>query len=52
MTQHNHTWAYIWKNANSERYMHPSVHCSTVYNRQDTEAPECPSADEWIEKME
>ena len=39
------------ENANSERYMHPSVHCSTIYNRQDMETPECPSTDEWIKKM-
>ena len=26
------------ENHNSKRYMHPSVHCSTVYNSQDTEA--------------
>ena len=25
-------------NHNSKRYMYPSVHCSTVYNSQDTEA--------------
>ena len=40
---------YIWKrwklyisgkdeNSNSKQYMHLSVHCSTVYNSQDTEA--------------
>ena len=38
------------ENANSERYMHPNVHCSTIYNRQDMETPECPSTDEWIKK--
>ena len=26
------------ENYNSKRYMHPNVHCSTIYNRQDTEA--------------
>ena len=26
------------KNSNSKRYMHPNVHCSTIYNRQDMEA--------------
>ena len=26
------------ENSNSKRYMHPSVHCSTIYNRQDREA--------------
>ena len=28
--------------------MSPNVHCSTIYNRQDTK---CPSAEEWIKKM-
>ena len=28
------------KNNNSERYMHPNVHCSTIYNSQDMEATE------------
>ena len=31
--------------------MHPNVHCSTVYNSQDTETPKCPLTDEWIKKM-
>ena len=26
------------ENYNSKRYMHPSVHCSTIYNSQDIEA--------------
>ena len=26
------------KNMNSKRYMHPRVHCSTIYNSPDTEA--------------
>ena len=39
------------ENANSKRYVHPSVHCSTVYNRQDMEAPKFLSTDEWIKKM-
>ena len=29
---------YPKKTYNSKRYMHPNVHCSTVYNSQDTEA--------------
>ena len=28
--------------------MQPSVHCSTVYNSQDMEAPECLSKEEWM----
>ena len=31
--------------------MYPNVHRSAVYNSQDTEAPRCPSADEWIRKQ-
>ena len=26
------------KTINSKRHMHPNVHCSTIYNRQDMEA--------------
>ena len=26
------------ENHNSKRYIHPSVHCSTIYNNQDVEA--------------
>ena len=32
------------ENHNSKRYMHPDVHCSTVYNSQDTEASSMPIA--------
>ena len=31
--------------------MHPYVHSSTIYNRQDMEQPKCPSTDEWIKKI-
>ena len=31
--------------------MHPCVHSSTIHNSQDMEKPECPSSDEWINKM-
>ena len=30
--------------------MHPEVHCSTVYNRQDVEATKRPTAEGWIKK--
>ena len=30
--------------------MHPNVHCSTIYNRQDIEQPKCPSTEEWTKK--
>ena len=28
--------------------MHPKVHSSIIYNRQDMEQPKCPSIDGWI----
>ena len=31
--------------------MHPSVHCTTIYNSQDVEATEVSLTDEWIKKM-
>ena len=34
---------------NSKRHMHPSVHCSTVYNNQDMEATQM-SIDRGIDK--
>ena len=30
--------------------MHPSVHCSIIYNSQDMETSKCPSTEEWIKK--
>ena len=30
------------ENHNSKRHMHPSVHCSTIYNSQDMEATQVP----------
>ena len=39
MIQQSHSWAYIsGENHNPKGYMHPNVHCSTVYNSQDMEA--------------
>ena len=29
---------YLENTLNSKRYMHPSVHCSTIYYSQDMEA--------------
>ena len=37
MIQQPHFWEYIQENGNSKRYMHPNVHCSTIYNNQDME---------------
>ena len=31
----SHLGIYPEKNHNSKRHMHPEVHCSTIYNRQD-----------------
>ena len=34
-----HSWAYICKKKhNLKKYMHPNVHCGTIYNSQDMEA--------------
>ena len=30
------------QNTNSKEYKHPCVHCSIIYNRQDTEAAQVP----------
>ena len=40
MIQQSQSWGFILKyeSSNSRRYMHPSVHSSTIYNSQDMEA--------------
>ena len=38
MTQQSHSGHIPRENHNSRRYMHPNMHCSTLYNSQDTEA--------------
>ena len=38
MILQSHSWAYIQRNGNSKRRVHPNVHCSTIYNNQDMEA--------------
>ena len=48
----NSTPGYITEeneNINSKRYMHPSVHSSTIHNRQDMETTWM-SIDRWIDK--
>ena len=30
------------ENHNLKRYTHPNVHCGTIYNSQDMEAPQMP----------
>ena len=38
MTQQSHFWAYISRQTfNSESYMDPIVHSSTIHNSQDME---------------
>ena len=39
---------YLEKTLNQKRYIHLSVHNSTIYNSQDMETTKCPSTDEWI----
>ena len=39
------------KSTNSKRYMHPSVHSSTIYNFKIWKQPKCPSTDEWINNI-
>ena len=45
---------YFWvskenENTNLKWYMHPHVHCSIIYNNQDTEATYM-STDGWMDK--
>ena len=37
MTQQSHSWTYIQRNPYWKMYMHPDIHCSTIYNSQDIE---------------
>ena len=51
-TQQSHCWSYIPRKSElKEHMMYSKVHCSTVYNSQDMEATQMPSADEWIRKL-
>ena len=45
MIYESHSGHISGENHNSKRYLHPSVHCSTIYNSQNMEA------EEWIKKM-
>ena len=36
---------------NLKRYMHPNVHCFTMYNSETQKQPKWPLTDEWIKKM-
>ena len=45
----NLTPGYIsGENNNSRRYIHPDVHCRTIYNNQDMKQPKYSLAAEWI----
>ena len=39
MSWQTHSWTYTPRKPEFERYMSPNVHCSTIYNSKDTEAP-------------
>ena len=38
------------ENHNFKRYLHLSIHCSTIYNNQDMEATRCLPTEDWIKK--
>ena len=38
MIQQSYLLEYTVEKHNSKKYMHPNVHCSSVYNSQDMEA--------------
>ena len=44
-------WHIPRESHNSKRYMHPSVHCSTIYSSQDLEARACSLTEEWETKL-
>ena len=46
MTKPSHSWSYTQKHHNSQRYMHPNVHCSTIYNTTTWLQLKCPSAED------
>ena len=52
MIQKFHSWTYTQKrqNSNSKRSLYPTVHSSTVYNSQDTEAMQMPVGRRWRKK--
>ena len=50
MILQSHFWAYIWRKPYSKRYIHPSVHCSSIYNRQDLKPTKCPRPFLWKER--
>ena len=48
MIQQCHSWVYIWRKSEFNRYMHPNVPWCTIYNSQDMEQPNWPLTEEWI----
>ena len=49
MIQQSHSWAYIQTNSNSKRYIHPNVHCSTLFTIVKIwKQPKCPLTDEFM----
>ena len=52
MILQSHFWASTQgKPHNLKRYMHPIIHCSTIYNDKTWKQPKCPLTDEWMKKM-
>ena len=52
MTLQSHSWTYMQRTTPDPKgYMHPSVHCSTVYSRKTWKQPKCPLTRNWIQKM-
>ena len=52
MTLQSHSWTYMQRTTPDPKgYMHPSVHCSTVYSRKTWKQPKCSSTGEWVKKM-
>ena len=49
MIQQSHSWHISGQNYNSERYMHPYVHSSTIHNSQDMETT-WKSIDRWMDE--
>ena len=49
MIQQFHSWAYTREKHNLKRYMHLSVHFSTIFNAW--KQPKCSLTEEWVKKM-
>ena len=52
MTQQSHSRHISEENRDLKRNIYPTVHCSSIYNSQETwKQPKCPFTKEWIKKM-